>query len=667
MTNKEIRSHALFLRVDYICKRPQNFLSQTNTMDPSIRQRLLTLESDFLSAVNEGDAALEAFEINAAKLRQDIDAATASNTVDNDTLVLAHGVASNIASLAAGLHEFSSEGDTYKSDLDTDLDSIFTYYENGQVPAVYPTPTSPPPSFSRMLSPAASDTWSTASSSTLSPSPSATWSSASSTATLSPSPPPSPREAFRRKRDENELPPYIGSAYTWLLENLHNPYPSPEQIAEFCLISGRSSEAIRKWFTAVRCRIGWTEIRGELFYGGRDEAIEAAIRVFIGSDDDDEQPVPGYIQEAFFTMKARAERIYEKTCQKSTVARGLSSVIKALSADEKKDMVNRRLEAAERRKDDHANAKESRRLDRVRKSQHQRLLKHAKELREAGYSVSALLESGNNVAESDRMQDTDCEGESNTSPAPQAGLKRKQTSSSTGSLETAPVRSAGRPIKRLRCVLYLFNIKIPLTTELRLGATASLPSIPVSGAAPSVRVNRKRGLSESDGSYSTPKRPRGISTVPRHQTVSDPIRPSQSSPMDLETVFEQSFEIPQPATLEAPGSSRNLAISIGSVDPSWSNNSYDWDGMPELSPDSQFFSSSFLSMCTNNTFLVGSSTLQDMDSPKTPDSFVSRLSFPASPAASHRGIPLSISLLNIILTFSPQIFLPLDFINHPPT
>ena len=76
------------------------------------------------------------------------------------------------------------------------------------------------------------------------------------------------------------LPPYTRSAYTWLLSNLHNPYPSKEEKATIAEESGSSPKDIDNWFINVRRRIGWNKLRSKHFQNKRSLIVDAATRFF---------------------------------------------------------------------------------------------------------------------------------------------------------------------------------------------------------------------------------------------------------------------------------------------------------------------------------------------------------------------------------------------------
>ena len=76
------------------------------------------------------------------------------------------------------------------------------------------------------------------------------------------------------------MPPYIRPAYTWLLSNLHNPYPSKETKVTIAEESSSSPKDIDNWFINVRRRIGWNKLRSKHFENKRSLIIDAATRFF---------------------------------------------------------------------------------------------------------------------------------------------------------------------------------------------------------------------------------------------------------------------------------------------------------------------------------------------------------------------------------------------------
>ncbi len=71
----------------------------TNIM-PSLTERLLTIEDEFISALGQGEGALIAFNTTWEQLVADVEASVASASVNPETLTLVHSIATRIASFA---------------------------------------------------------------------------------------------------------------------------------------------------------------------------------------------------------------------------------------------------------------------------------------------------------------------------------------------------------------------------------------------------------------------------------------------------------------------------------------------------------------------------------------------------------------------------------------
>ncbi|KAF8832115.1 hypothetical protein HHX47_DHR1001092 [Lentinula edodes] len=83
--------------------------------------------------------------------------------------------------------------------------------------------------------------------------------------TRTPSRSPSPSRATRSPSPSSQLPSgnlpsYIPPSYTWLLSNLHNPYPSTTIRDTIASTTNTPRRLIDAWFVDVRRRIGWTNL-----------------------------------------------------------------------------------------------------------------------------------------------------------------------------------------------------------------------------------------------------------------------------------------------------------------------------------------------------------------------------------------------------------------------
>ncbi|KAK0458696.1 homeobox KN domain-containing protein, partial [Armillaria novae-zelandiae] len=72
---------------------------------------------------------------------------------------------------------------------------------------------------------------------------------------------------------------YIEPAYRWLVDNLHNPYPSREVRHKICRDTNTANKDLDNWFTNARRRIGWNTLL-KSFDSDRDRLVEAATACF---------------------------------------------------------------------------------------------------------------------------------------------------------------------------------------------------------------------------------------------------------------------------------------------------------------------------------------------------------------------------------------------------
>ena len=92
-------------------------------------------------------------------------------------------------------------------------------------------------------------------------------------------------------------------AYRWLMQNIHNPYPSSVQMRIISDVSGASTAQVELWFQEIRDSIGWSKLSQSLFAGSVNSTVAAARRVYLECDRD----VSFDIVFAFTTVKALAE------------------------------------------------------------------------------------------------------------------------------------------------------------------------------------------------------------------------------------------------------------------------------------------------------------------------------------------------------------------------
>nr|AGS09228.1 b1 homeodomain mating type protein [Heterobasidion occidentale] len=92
----------------------------------------------------------------------------------------------------------------------------------------------------------------------------------------------------------------------WLLENLHEPYPSSSVKKDLARSSGQSVDAVNAWFHNTRDHVGWTTVAHHHFKGSRSAMVDAARRAFITPDPT--RPLSPFLSHAFSVVKRNLEK-----------------------------------------------------------------------------------------------------------------------------------------------------------------------------------------------------------------------------------------------------------------------------------------------------------------------------------------------------------------------
>ena len=245
-----------------------------------LQQRLETAEEDFLDALLRGTSSLESFEAQLTILQDDVEAAISRGVVSNSTIAVAGSVGSRISKLAECFLQMEHKQKDLTESLHSDLDRVLCGVGSVEI-----------------------SSFSSPSSRARSPTPS-----------MSPS------------LYEGSHPPFIAAAFKWLLENLHNPYPSSEVKAAIARSCESPLGSVNSWFIGARRRMGWTAICRDYFHNSRTEVVDAARRALLQQDPD--RKVPAEIVQAFMEMKVAAEGLYSTTFVKSSLASELDTIIK---------------------------------------------------------------------------------------------------------------------------------------------------------------------------------------------------------------------------------------------------------------------------------------------------------------------------------------------------
>lgn len=108
---------------------------------------------------------------------------------------------------------------------------------------------------------------------------------------------------------------YIPLAYTWLLSNLHNPYPPSSLRDEWAYATNSERRLIDAWFIDVRKRIGWTDLlftHSKATKAAKKEEEEGGL-----AKDDDVAPRRDH-KDAFPILEPKKALKYK--CRKDLVA-----------------------------------------------------------------------------------------------------------------------------------------------------------------------------------------------------------------------------------------------------------------------------------------------------------------------------------------------------------
>ena len=131
-------------------------------------------------------------------------------------------------------------------------------------------------------------------------------------------------------------PPFLTPAYRWLLDNLHNPYPTTEIKTRIAAASSCQISSINSWFINARRRIGWTTLCRERFSNSRADMIDAAYRALV--EEDLQRALSPELRHSFVAMKVTAEGLYSSTFTRSAFAGDLDAIVKDMTAEPKESL-----------------------------------------------------------------------------------------------------------------------------------------------------------------------------------------------------------------------------------------------------------------------------------------------------------------------------------------
>lgn len=214
----------------------------------SFKDRFLRAETSFLAALSSGKAALAEFEPQWDALQADFEQAITHSALDSTEVEMAYSVASRIAILSDSflkLEEVTADRTaTMLAEMDVALSNL-TLQDTPMVPSA----------------------------------------------------------AVRQR-----TVPYISAPFSWLLNNLHDPYPSTSLKRAWARDAQVSLRVMDDWFKSVRKEIGWVAFTQAHFRGLRSMATAAASSVLL--DDRSNPPVPFEVEADLLVIKTKLENLY---------------------------------------------------------------------------------------------------------------------------------------------------------------------------------------------------------------------------------------------------------------------------------------------------------------------------------------------------------------------
>ena len=271
-------------------------------MNDDLIQRLLSAESDFLAAFESGSQMLAESNQIWSSLPDALHTASKTGSVSKETLYLAHCVAARIANLANCFLNIRRGEQSSTTSLQRDCDAMLHQM-----------------------------------------------------AALDLNASPDNRNDARCSRShpiasapnaECSSPSFLAAAYQWLLDNLHNPYPTTEVKARIAATSSCQVSSINSWFINARRRIGWTTLCRKRFSNCRADMIDAAYRALV--EEDPHRMLSPELSHSFVAVKVAAEALYSPTFTRSTFAGDLDGIVKDVAqegrgsvVDEKRSQVDK--------------------------------------------------------------------------------------------------------------------------------------------------------------------------------------------------------------------------------------------------------------------------------------------------------------------------------------
>jgi len=214
-------------------------------MPTSLIQQFLDIESLFFKALSQSPEEMDSFSQLWSCLHVQFEQTIQAGLVDSETMNIAHQVASRIEVIA---QEFV-QVDTLTTAFHRDMESIF---QDLHIDDRHPEVLASGMTFFQAISTTADLEYSLAS-----------------------------YQPHHRPSRSISTSLVLKPLHDWLLQNLHNPYPSLETKDILATKTQSTAKEIDSWFVDARKRIGWNALRKSHFSNKRRDIVEAATDYFI--------------------------------------------------------------------------------------------------------------------------------------------------------------------------------------------------------------------------------------------------------------------------------------------------------------------------------------------------------------------------------------------------
>ncbi|KAH0591016.1 Mating-type protein beta1-1 [Termitomyces sp. J132] len=284
---------------------------------------------------------------------------------------------------------------------------------------------------------------------------------------------------------EHAYPLYLQISHKWLIDNIHNPYPSSDVRDRIALESGSTRKDVDNWFIDVRKRIGWNAARKTHFSNKRFDIVNAATRFY--ANDEKLSLSPG-AEHALVSIMKNAKDLHSDRFEETTLAIKLAAAVKDLTPETQTEAKAGRSRQARLKKDLHSYPSPS-------EPSRPAIVLRDDEMDIPTQPISVTNRKRRNISDEpvDSGQDEGSKPEKRwrlgTYPSPLEGVTFL-----LGSPSPAP----------------------PLEEPVQDIESSNMPFLPPPASVPA----RKRRSSESDGQM-VPKRPRHLPAGPRSQMASN--------------------------------------------------------------------------------------------------------------------------------------------------